>query len=707
MTTRRGGGGEGGEYLVKTSRGPSTARASNRQDTLRNSFIHSLRLRDAELKQSIKRIDTKRVNDYKKKFMNEYHETYQTFREFDLDDLGDNHKIGAHLSALKDPHDRLAFVDYIVRMKEDNKEDIELNKIKKNALLSCLEGLGEFGSGAEDQSNRNLSGPVQQKGPATAVHRVKITRPQSRIAPAIPKLAFDQLKLQPTENTSSKPHDSKHFFVLSTAPLATTQESQRPIDPQLILTTESSHPKTDRKDKLLDLQDQHEPLSHDKLPDTSLPLDNQVVLAVRSTRGSRRSLVPGERRSTRRLSTMMYNAEGEVVLHRDSERNIHLHNPLRRSERDLTATHSGQPANTSQHPQRTLDSPRSQRDVLMDEIHKVMEQKTQHINSQVLDSLKRQKVLDRIEKKNQASEAEKRRLAEVEATKILSTAQSGGLFNNFYKQQAKQNMADTLARIILREDGGAPENKFYAFMTSKPQKNVLSGIQSLHEQKFLAAHEAQLREISSKLNSFKAKTGTSVAARERLREKAMHRLQNFPFQFQSNVPDREGKYPREMIKNPFSPANPLRSPSASPKKKKVFFASAVSVHPSPRDYPQNNRRIQMQRTGTVVGGNIRREDMVGYYELLRFKERQRVPGKQMEEDDSCSIDSATELHLHRNYEQAIVLNDKLETIDGFNFRNEQIKGVQEAISQRLEDIVHDVDVVNAKRLERSRQYEHC
>ena len=50
------------------------------------------------------------------------------------------------------------------------------------------------------------------------------------------------------------------------------------------------------------------------------------------------------------------------------------------------------------------------------------------------------------------------------------------LFDNTYSVKAKNEVADNIARVLLREDELPTDRKFYALMTSKMKSNDLGGL---------------------------------------------------------------------------------------------------------------------------------------------------------------------------------------------------------------------------------------
>ena len=147
----------------------------------------------AELKQSISKKMSKYSRDYLRKFMS----STQCFREFSLEELEDTNKISNHIRNLKSQDDRVAFIDYIAQTREDRKEQIELNKIRKEAIQNCLEGLAELGTQDRVTSPRSRNDNPQK------LQNKKISEPP----PSSNQTKSDQLK------NKSQPLFSKSYQI--------------------------------------------------------------------------------------------------------------------------------------------------------------------------------------------------------------------------------------------------------------------------------------------------------------------------------------------------------------------------------------------------------------------------------------------------------------------------------------------------------------
>ena len=69
-----------------------------------------------------------------------------------------------------------------------------------------------------------------------------------------------------------------------------------------------------------------------------------------------------------------------------------------------------------------------------------------------------------------------------------------------------------------------------------------------------------------------------------------------------------------------------------------------------------------------------------------------------EECSDFSIDSQVELKLDRKYNQMVVLNDKLKTLDDMDKRDSKCKLLARVIVEKMDDLRSEIDQVNERKL---------
>ena len=152
--------------------------------------------------------------------------------------------------------------------------------------------------------------------------------------------------------------------------------------------------------------------------------------------------------------------------------------------------------------------------------------------------------------------------------------------------------------------------------------------------------------------------------RERLAAKARRRLLDFPFRYASHVDAALGG----------------RQQSALEAAVRVETSRHSSFHNLPDE--------------AALHPNHRKFELLRYAPLSRFE----AANASREEGSDFSIDSQVELKLDRKYNQMVVLNDKLKTLDDMDKRDAKCKLLAQAILEKMDHLRSDIDQVNGKRL---------
>lgn len=277
------------------------------------------------------------------------------------------------MKTLKAPREKLAFIDYVVKARQDRREELELESLKNTQLKALFENFTLLGD-ATPQPRSGLLKPKENNDPAQFL---------------APPGHSDELKMLVSNERNNDVKNSNSEMVQLTLKVAEPSKTA--------VRSESK-----KKSALFMIND----LSKKILEDSKRSPEQQRSIVV---------VEPGkDKKGGAGLSVRTMEADEISIDSKASDHLVSLKEKINQTKRD--------------------------------EIKKKIEEEEW-------------KIIENAYRKAKLESAPKKKM-----------------FDNQHNIKAKQEVADDIARVLLREDDVPSDRKFYALMTSKMRSNELGGM---------------------------------------------------------------------------------------------------------------------------------------------------------------------------------------------------------------------------------------
>ena len=329
----------------------------------------------------------------------------------------DSKKVADRINSLREPASKLAFIDYVIQARQDRKIDLEIHKLKDRKLLDCSDDL-----------------------PCLADHR-----------PLLPPADADRRDTKYISDIDSKRHgmfkglvalgkskkDSENKFE---SPATGSHQNKKPVDAWQDKLLRGMAFELSSSAKKQDLIFKEKQANTDKNPFFLMPVRK----------------VPTKKRANGGKLTFLQTSDPNLN-GLDMSKNISPKSSMRSSRKHKTQDVKTQTAND-----------REDHSTVMI-IHRR--------DTECLQFKKEQCHLIKIEDEKKAKDLLSSKIKKFRSNRLMSKLSSYlRQFSASVQYEAKMEVTDNIARVLLREDEVPTDRKFYMLMTSKCQSNVLNGM---------------------------------------------------------------------------------------------------------------------------------------------------------------------------------------------------------------------------------------
>jgi len=381
------------------------------------------------------RVYTDRVSkQYRLAYLNEK-KPKQQFSHIGIDHILENGFVSEQLARLQTKQERQAFVEYIADFKMTHAEAIAERKRQKHSFMQHMDGLAEIGNDAGLVEPTPMCSPRHPNLPASSV--------QLNLAKAV----FNKGHLLQVDATQATLH-----MPLPTAPLPASFEERN--GPRIFFPSDRDHGLSNPKQSSGTFAPLEPALSNEDMRSAEASHQSPTTKAA-----------PSRDRATYSCSQLPVDPQQP---------------PRGSCERPSTA----KPTADNKQEVVMIDAAVEKKSVESKPLASVAQTKQgstkvkiKRLNSDMFDHTKKKAVIKRIEVKTKEKELEEAKTLNLPLKKLFQPIPKiKRHFDNTFSRKALADVADSVTRMLLKEDNFRPEDKFYHLMTNKLKERELKTI---------------------------------------------------------------------------------------------------------------------------------------------------------------------------------------------------------------------------------------